>query len=72
MFYRGLHEQSTAWPDSPDSELLRIQHTGYATKTLDLNTAFKARGLSDPNKFMGLDILCYDGLVPLGDIPLKR
>jgi hypothetical protein len=69
--FRGLHD-STFWPDAPDSELLRIQHTGYATKTLALNAALKASGIADPHRSVGLDILFYDGLVPLGDIPLKR
>lgn len=49
LFFYGGPCNSSAWPDAPDSELLRIQHAGYATKTLDLNEAFKASGLSDPH-----------------------
>jgi len=64
------HGWECIWPDGPDSRTLHIEHPGYASRTLNLNPAFKASGLSNRNKFMGEDILCYDGSFPLGDILL--
>jgi len=71
FLFGGVHN-SAPWPDAPAGRFLRIQHPGYATKTLDLHAAFEASGLAKPDRYGSFDILDYEGLVPLGDIPLKR
>jgi len=64
------HDNVKMWPNGPRAEYLLIERAGYSKKTIDLHVAFRASGLVNPEESIGLRL--YRGLVPLGDITLKK
>ena len=61
-----------SWPDGPFYDHLRIRRHGYRDLNLDLQEEFKRRHLDRPDEFMGEWLSCYDRLLPLGDVPMRR
>lgn len=70
--FMGGHGGSSMWPEGEKSGDLRVEHSGYSAKIIDLRAAFAASGLANPDKPMGDHLSTYRGLLPLGDIPLKK
>jgi hypothetical protein len=69
-----IPEGSTgAWPpEKACSVLLRIESPAHRCKILNLQTEFERSKSANHDEFMGDDLLCYDGIFPLGDITVAK